>query len=137
MRLVSAVRRARGAPFGRSSPSRVSIRPRCGRRASRRSAWRWRWRGRGRPALCLGIRAVHLMELLEDAGLVLFGNAWPRIGHADVEVAVDRLGGNAHLASVGELDGVTHEVEEHLGQALLIAKPYGQGLCHLVLEGQL
>src|SRR5215831_15435382 len=36
-------------------------------------------------ALGLGVRAVHLMELLEDAGLVLFGNAWPRIGHANVE----------------------------------------------------
>jgi hypothetical protein len=37
------------------------------------------------------------------------------IGHADVEVAVDRLGGHAHLARVGELDGVADEVEEDRG----------------------
>src|SRR5262245_29338757 len=46
------------------------------------------------------------MELLENAGLVLFGNAWPRIGHADVEVAVDRLRNHPHLSGVRGLDGV-------------------------------
>src|SRR5215813_4162705 len=65
------------------------------------------------PTLGLGVGTVHLMELIEDASLVLFGNAWSRIGHADVEVAVDRLGGHAHLAGVRELDGVAHEVEQH------------------------
>jgi signal transduction histidine kinase len=34
----------------------------------------------------LGQRAVDLVELLEDANLLLFGNTWPRIGYADIEV---------------------------------------------------
>src|SRR5262249_35681552 len=85
------------------------------------------------PTLGLGVGTVHLMELLEDASLVLFGNAWSRIGHADVEVAVDRLGGHAHLAGVRELDGVAHEVEQHLGEALLIAQADRKGLGHLSL----
>src|SRR5262249_41912973 len=75
----------------------------------------------------LGKRAVHLMKVLEDAGLVLFGNAWPCIRHADVEVAVDRFGRDSHLPFVGELDGVTDEVEEHLSQALFITKAKRQG----------
>jgi len=58
---------------------------------------------------------------MEDAGLVLFGNAWSCIGHGDVEVADDRLGGHAHLASVGELHGVANEVEEHLGEAVRLS----------------
>jgi hypothetical protein len=68
-----------------------------------------------RAALGLSVGAVDLMELLEDASLVLFGNAWSRIGHA-VEVAVDRLGSYVHLAGVGELDSVADEVAEHLRQ---------------------
>jgi hypothetical protein len=43
------------------------------------------------------------MELLEDTSLVLFRNARSCIGHADVEVAVDRLGSYTHLTGVGEL----------------------------------
>jgi hypothetical protein len=40
-------------------------------------------------SLGLGVLAVNLVELLEDASLVLFGNAGPCIDQADVEVAVD------------------------------------------------
>src|SRR5262245_10178928 len=85
----------------------------------------------------LGQRAVDLMELLENANLLLFGNTWPGIGHADVEVAVDCLGTHTHLADVCELDGVPNEVEEHLSEALLVAKPDGQGLRYLGLECEL
>ena len=75
---------------------------------------------KARAALGLGVGTVDLVELLKDAGLVLFGNAWPSIGHADVEVAVDRLGTHAYLARVGELDGVADEVQQYLREALLI-----------------
>src|SRR5262245_27433248 len=68
--------------------------------------------GDGKPetgaTLRLGQGAVDLMELLEDARPLVLGNAGPRIGDADVEVTVDRLGSHAHLARVRELDGVTH-----------------------------
>ena len=40
-------------------------------------------------ALGLGVGTVDLVELLEDARLMLHGNAWSRIGHANVELAVD------------------------------------------------
>ena len=97
--------------------------------------------GDGEPkagaAFSFRVRAINLMELLEDARLVLCGDAWPRIDHADVEMTVDHLGGHAHLAGVGELDGITNEVEEHLGEALLIAEANGQRFRHLGLEGKL
>src|SRR5215467_12408122 len=80
-----------------------------------------------RTPLSFGKRAVHLMKVLEDAGLVLFGNTWPRIGHADVEAAVDRFGRDSHLPFVGELDSVADEVEQYLGEALLITKSKRQG----------
>src|SRR5215471_15375972 len=75
-----------------------------------------------RAALGLGVGTVDLMELLEDAGLVLFGNAWSRIGHADVEVAVDRLCSHAHLAGVRKLDGIADEIEQHLRKALFVTE---------------
>jgi len=39
--------------------------------------------------------------------------------------SVDRLGSDAHLAGVGELDGVAHQVQQHLREALFIAKANG------------
>ena len=41
---------------------------------------------------------------------------------------------DAHLAGVGELDGVADQVEQHLGEALLVAEADRQGLGHLGLE---
>ena len=49
------------------------------------------------------------------------GNAGACVGHADGEVAVDCGRGDAHLAGIGELDGVADQVEQHLGEALLVA----------------
>src|SRR5215470_5784771 len=69
----------------------------------------------------VGVRTVDLVELIEDARLMFHGNAGPRIDHANVEMAVDRLGGHAHLTGVGELDGVPHEVEQHLCKALFVS----------------
>ena len=56
---------------------------------------------------------------------MFFGNAWACIGYAHRKMAVHCFGGHAHLAGVGELDRVADEVEEHLGQALLIAEADG------------
>jgi len=77
------------------------------------------------------------MELIEYAGLLLLRDSWPCVRHGDGEMTVDRLRRDAYLAGVGELDGIADEVEEHLGEALLVAKPDGQGLRHLGLEGEL
>src|SRR5262249_43180009 len=46
-------------------------------------------------ALGLGVGAVDLVELLENAGLVLLRNAGPGVGHTDGEVAVAGRGGDA------------------------------------------
>jgi len=59
-------------------------------------------------ALGLGVGTGDLVELLKDARLLLLGNARPRVDHADDEVAVHRFCNDAHLASIGELDGVTN-----------------------------
>src|SRR5215467_2065464 len=88
-------------------------------------------------ALGFGKRTVDLVELIEYAGLLLLRDPWPRVRHGDGEMTVDRLRRDAYLAGVGELDGVADEVEEHLGEALLVAKPDGQGLRNLGLEREL
>src|SRR5262245_54027588 len=77
------------------------------------------------------------MELLEDAGLMLFGNAWARICDTDGKVAVLGLGCYAHLAGIGELDGVAHQIEQHLSEALLVTETDRQGFGHLGLEDEL
>jgi hypothetical protein len=45
------------------------------------------------PPLAFAFEAVDLVELLEDPVLLTLGNAGARIGHGNVEVAVDRGGG--------------------------------------------
>src|SRR5262245_33489828 len=85
----------------------------------------------------LGQRAVDLVELLEDASSLVIGNAWPCIGHADVEVVVDCLRGHAHLTPGSELDRIADKVKQHLREALFVAKANGQGLSDLGLEDEL
>jgi hypothetical protein len=81
--------------------------------------------GNGQPeagatlGLCVG--AINLVELLEYARPLLLGDAWPCVSHADRKVTVDGFRGDAHLASVGKLDRVPYEIEEHLSEALLVA----------------
>ena len=70
------------------------------------------------------------MKLLEDAGLMLFGNARACVRHADCEVAIHGSGTHAHLSGIRELDGVADEVEEHLDEALLVAKAHRKRLVH-------
>src|SRR5262249_32984699 len=74
-----------------------------------------------RTAFRLGVRAVDLVELLEDARLVLLRDAGPGVGHTQGEMAIAGSGGDAYLAGVGELDGIAHQVEQHLSETLLVA----------------
>jgi hypothetical protein len=94
-------------------------------------------RAQTRPTLGLGIGAIDLVELLEDARQVFRRYARPRIHHADGEMAVHHRRRDAHLAGIGELDGVTHQVEQHLGEALLVTEADRQGLGHFCLEDEL
>src|SRR5262249_11790119 len=65
-------------------------------------------------ALCFGTGTVDLVELFKDAHLLGFGDARPRVRHADGEVTIDRLCRYTHFSSIREFDGVADEVEEHL-----------------------
>jgi hypothetical protein len=70
------------------------------------------------------------VELLENARLVLFGNARACIRYAYSEVAIRDHGLHPYFSSVRELDGVTHEVEQHLREALLVAEANRERLVH-------
>src|SRR6478735_9508194 len=67
-----------------------------------------------RSPLRFGVGAVHLMELLEYPRQLVGRYAGPSIGDTNSEMAVRRAGSNTHYTRVGELDGVAHEVEQHL-----------------------
>src|SRR5215831_15986684 len=75
-----------------------------------------------RAALGLGKGTVDLVELLKDARLLRFRDARPRIHHAHGKAAIHSSCRHPHFASIREFNGVANEVEEHLGEALLVAK---------------
>src|SRR5262249_19533086 len=83
-----------------------------------------------RAALGLGQRAVDLVELLANSTLLIKRYAGTRVGHRDGEMAIARARSDAHLTGVGELDCVTYEVEQHLGEALLVAESDRERLVH-------
>jgi hypothetical protein len=61
--------------------------------------------GDGEPqtgaALGLGVGAVDLVELLENSRLMFLGDARTRVCHSDGELAIGRLGRDAHFSGVG------------------------------------
>src|SRR5215475_6998851 len=83
-----------------------------------------------RAALGLGKGTVDLVELLEDPSLLVKGYARPGVRHRDGEMAVPRARSDAHLAGVGELDGVANEIEQHLRQALFVSEANRERLLH-------
>ena len=70
------------------------------------------------------------MELLEDTILLVEWYAGPGVRYRDGEMAVLGARGRAHLAGVGELDGVSNEVEEHLREALFVSEANRERLIH-------
>src|SRR5262245_54014685 len=90
-----------------------------------------------RTALRLGERTVHLMEVLKDSPLVLLRYSRSRVRYADRKVAVDCFGRNSHLPFVGELNGVADQIEQYLGEALLITKTKRQGLRNVGAENEI
>src|SRR5262245_36488792 len=75
-----------------------------------------------RTALGFGEGTVDLVELVEDPTLLVEWYAGPGVCNRDREMAVPRARGDAHLAGVGELDGVAHEIEQNLREALFVAE---------------
>jgi hypothetical protein len=74
-------------------------------------------------ALDLGIGAVDLMELLECALELVKRYSRTGVSNTDGKLTNEGSRGDAHLASVGELDGVAYEIERHLCEALLVKVP--------------
>jgi hypothetical protein len=77
------------------------------------------------PALGLGVGAVDLVKLLENARLALLGYPRTRVSHAHNKVAVVSSRSDAQLAGIGERDGVADQIEQHLGEALLVTETNG------------
>ena len=94
-------------------------------------------KAQARAALLARARAVDLLELLEDALLVLGRDADAGVGHRDQEAAVLDLGPDAHGAGLGELDRVADQVHQHLGEPALVAAPARQVRRHVDLEREL
>ena len=72
---------------------------------------------------------IGLMELFEDTRLLGEWNARTGVCYEKVEVPVYRFRRDAHLAGVGELDGVADQVEQDLGEALLVAEGQLEATC--------
>src|SRR5215467_7758237 len=62
------------------------------------------------------------MELIENPIPLIEWYAGPGVRHGDGEMAIPRACCDAHLAGVGELDGVANEIEQHLREALFVAE---------------
>ena len=83
------------------------------------------------PGTADALRVAELREGLEDRGLLRFGNARTRVGHAEMQaalVAVHRVETDAYLdlAFLRVLDRVRHQVADHLAQAQHVALDRGR-----------
>src|SRR5580704_15276321 len=85
-------------------------------------------------AFDLGLRAVRLLEFVENLRLVRLGNAWAGVAHRNSVGAIRRRRLDGDLARVGELDRVADQIEQHLGQAAVVAAGRRQIWRHLDLE---
>jgi hypothetical protein len=95
--------------------------------------------GETEPGAALGarVRAVDLAELLEDPLAFFRWDAGAAgVADAQLKVAVGCSSCNPHLPGIRKLDGVADEVEQNLGQALLVTEAIGQSLGNLGLEGR-
>jgi hypothetical protein len=84
-------------------------------------------------ALDARVRAVDLEQLLEDPIALFRWSAGSGIAGAHGKVAIYCASADANLPGVRELNGVGDEIEQHLGQALLVA----EALRNLGFEGEL
>ena len=73
------------------------------------------------PPFAAGRGAVDLLELLEDPLLLILRDARPGVGDRGDEHAVGRSHPHRDLAGVGELDGVAHQIQQHLRDPPLVA----------------
>ena len=85
----------------------------------------------------LGIRIIDLMEFLKDTAPFGLGDAGASVSNLHSKDTVVRMSRNTDCALVGKLDGVSNQVEQHLGEAPLIASTVRHAICDLYLQWQL
>jgi len=74
-----------------------------------------------RASLCLGDRVIHLLEFLEDSGLIGFVDARPRVLNGkDVGIS-PRFHFNPDLSRICEFDRVTNEIEQGLSEPAFVS----------------
>ena len=71
-------------------------------------------------ALFLARGVFGLAELFKNVFSICIGDAGPSIGNGNLQCTVRQCYVDAHLARVGELDGIANEVQKDLGDAPLI-----------------
>jgi hypothetical protein len=86
-------------------------------------------------SLLAGDRAIGLLELLENLGLIGWGYTGSGVAHRNRERSVHRRGSDRDLALIGELDRVADKVEQDLGKPPSIPAAPRQVRCDLGLEG--
>src|SRR6266498_2559905 len=87
-------------------------------------------------ALLARDRAVGLLELLKNLGLIGYGNTGTRVAYRNREGPIRCRCPDRHLALVGELDGVPDEVEQDLGEPPSVSATGRKIRRDLGLEGQ-
>src|ERR1700730_7285471 len=67
------------------------------------------------------VRTIDLLKLIEDQGLISLSNASTGIAHRHDELPILDPGIDFHRALVGELDGVSNEVQQNLCETPFVA----------------
>src|SRR5262249_30724754 len=88
------------------------------------------------PALLARDRAVGLLELLEDLGLIGRSNSGAGVADRNRERSVRRLGSDRHFASLVERDRVADQVEQDRREPRPVSAAGGQMRRDLGLEGE-
>src|SRR6516164_1694557 len=87
-------------------------------------------------ALLSGDGVVGLLKLLKQVGLIGSGDAGASVADRYIECAIIRLGLDGNFAGIGELNRITNEVDQDLGQAAAVTMAWWQFRGHLDFEGQ-
>src|SRR5262249_40899343 len=84
--------------------------------------------------LCLGGRAVGLLELFENFDLVSGINPRPSVTHGERISAINGHGFDDDLAEICEFDGIADKIEKNLSKSAFVAMSARQIGWHLDLE---
>lgn len=75
-------------------------------------------------SLLAGNAVVDLLKFIENPSLMFRRNSGSSVLDFYLEMIAHRIRANLDKAGIGELDGITHNVEQDLSEAPFIAIPY-------------